>query len=205
MEWAERAFAIFQDVAPEQVEQWAKSGELASQASGFLAHMEHALLIEQAVRLTELPAAIEQARTKLELPLRLVIIDYLGLLTGDGRDAYERASSVGRGLKQVAKEAKVAIIVASQVSRAGGDGSEPVTLPMLRDSGVIEESLDFLLGAWRPGKASELSPVESTVLRDVMRVAVLKNRKGPDGRVVDLRFRPDSRRLYQEADPLVTT
>ena len=100
-------------------------------------------------------------------------------------------------MKTLAKAEQVAIVVALQVSRAGGDGSEPVTIAMLRDSGVLEESLDFLLGGWRPGKAAHLSPEEQVELRDVMRVAILKNRKGQDGRIVDLHFRAESRRLHE--------
>jgi replicative DNA helicase len=203
IEWAERALAIFADVAPEQVEQWAHRNELGRQATDFLERMQHARVIDEFVRLDDLPAAFAQARAQFRVPLRLVLIDYLGLLETPGRDTYERASKVGVGLKRIAKDEKVAIVVAAQVSRAGGDGSEPVTLPMLRDSGVIEESLDFVLGAWRPGKANDLTPPEKLNLRDVMRVAVLKNRKGADGRIVDLRFRPDSRRLYEDADPFV--
>lgn len=200
LEWAERALAIFEDVRPEEVEAWAKTGELAGQVSRFLDHMRHALVVEEAVALNDLRSAIQQAREKLTVPLRLVLVDYLGLLGATGKDAYERSSAVGKGLKQVAKAEKVVVIVASQVSRAGGDGSEPVTLSMLRDSGVIEESLDFLIGAWRPGKSVNIGDGEALALRDVMRVAILKNRKGQDGRVVDLHFRPDSRRLYEPDD-----
>ena len=201
LEWAERALAIFANVPPEQVEEWAKQGELGRHAADFLEHMRNAVVIEEPVKLLELGAAIEQARQRLSVPLRLVLIDYLGLLGATGRDAYERASAIGHGLKEVAKAQKVAIVVATQLSRAGGDGSEPVTLPMLRDSGVIEEAVDFLIGAWRPEKASNLSPADALSLRDVLRASILKNRKGASGRWVDLRFRPDSRRLYEEADP----
>lgn len=200
-EWAERALAIFADVAPETVEAWAKQGELGHEAAAFLEHMENAVVIDEYVRLTELRQAFAQARERLQVPLRLVMIDYLGLLDAVGQGPYERASAVGKGLKQIAKEEKVAIVVAMQVSRAGGDGSEPVSIAMLRDSGVLEEALDFLLGAWRPGKSNNLSPPDALNLRDVMRVAVLKNRKGQDGRVVDLRFHNDSRRLFEECDP----
>jgi len=201
LEWAERALAIFADVAPEQVEHWAKQGELATLAAEFLDAMANALVIEHPVALDELPAAFAEARSRLPVPLRLVLVDYLGLVGTSGRDAYERASAVGRGLKEVAKQEKVAIIVATQLSRAGGDGTEPVSLPMLRDSGVIEEALDFLIGAWQPARAANASPADAIALRDVLRVAILKNRKGASGRFVDLRFRPDSRRLYEEADP----
>jgi replicative DNA helicase len=198
-EYVERALAIHADVAPEQVEAWARQGELAERAASFLERMRNRLLVEEALSLTDLPAAFAEARERLSVPLRLVLIDYLGLVGGEGRTAYEIASSVGKGLKQLAKAEHVAIVVAMQLSRAGGDGSEPVTLSMLRDSGVIEESLDFLLGCWRPGKAQGLGPAEALELRDVMRVALLKNRKGADGRIVDLRFRELSRRLYEES------
>jgi hypothetical protein len=40
--------------------------------------------------------------------------------------------------------------------------------------------------------------VETLAVRGVMRVQVLKNRKGEDGRKVDLTFRPESRRLVEE-------
>jgi replicative DNA helicase len=204
-EWAERAVAISSDVAPEVVETWARKGELGKHVRSFLERYSRALVVEDAVRLAELPAVIAEARTRLPVPLRLVLVDYLALLGVDGRDAYERASTLGRGLKAVAKQEKVPIVVAMQLSRAGGDGSEPVSLTMLRDSGVLEESLDFLLGCWRPGKAANLSPPDALDLADVLRVALLKNRKGRDGRIVDLRFRPESRRLYEEADPFVET
>jgi replicative DNA helicase len=200
-EWLERDFAMWADVAPEQVEEWARQGELGKHAAGFLDRMSNARVIEEGIALNELVAAIEQTRATLTVPLRAVLIDYLGLLNATGRDAYERASAVAKGMKKVAKATRLPIVVACQLSRAGGNGSEPVTIEMLRDSGVIEESLDFLLGCWRPGKAGNLAPPEAIELQDTLRVAILKNRKGRDGRVVDLTFRPQSRRLVELADP----
>jgi replicative DNA helicase len=201
LEWAERALAVFADVPPEQVEAWAKEGELGRHAAEFLARMRNVRVIDDPVSLNGLGAAIEHAREALDVPLRVVLVDYLGLLGVTGRDAYERASTIAKTLKLTAKEQQVAMIVACQVSRAGGNGSEPVTIEMLRDSGVIEESLDFLIGAWRPEKAANLSPADAAQVRDLMRVAILKNRKGRDGRVVDLYFRSESRRLFELADP----
>ena len=199
-EWVERQVAIYADVAPEQVETWAKEGSLGVNTVDFLERMENVLLCEEALRLRDLHDVIEEARGRLKVPLRLVVVDYLGLLSADGRDAYERASTLGKGLKELAKTESLAVVVAMQLSRAGGDGSQPVTIDMLRDSGVLEEALDFLVGAWRPGKATGLSLPDELDLRDVMRVRLLKNRKGNDGRVVDLRFRGESRRLYEPSE-----
>jgi hypothetical protein len=203
LEWAERALAIHADVSPEQVEGWARQGTLLEHAKPFLERTRHQLLIDEPLALETLPAALADARARLTVPLQLVLVDYLGLLGSTGRDAYERASALGKGLKLAAKDERVAVVVAMQLSRAGADGSKPVSLEMLRDSGVLEESMDFLLGCWRPGKAEGLTPPERFELSDVMRVSILKNRKGLDGRTVDLRFRPESRRLY-EPDPMVT-
>jgi len=200
-EWVERSLAIHADVSPEQVEEAARERRLGDLAGGFLERMRNARVVDEPLTLDDVPAALQEARDSLQVPLRLVLVDYLGLLRTAGTDAYQRASALGVGLKALAKSEDVPIVVAVQLSRAGGDGSQPVSMDMLRDSGVLEESLDFLLGAWRPGKQKDLPLPDAISLRDVLRVAVLKNRKGPDGRQVDLHFRPDSRRLYEEADP----
>jgi hypothetical protein len=199
-EWAERALAIHADVSPEEVEARARNGKLGELAGPFLERMRNAVVIDEPLALAGLPDAFADARLQLAVPLRLVLVDYLGMLGSDGRDAYERASALGQGLKQLAKAEQVPIFVAMQLSRAGGDGSEPVSMAMLRDSGVLEESLDFLLGAWRPGKVQSLTPPEAVALRDTLRVAILKNRKGEDGRIVDLLFRAASRRLYEPSE-----
>jgi replicative DNA helicase len=200
-EWLERQLAIHLDEPPERIEELAKDGGLGSEIGRFLERMRHALVIDQPLSLHALPGAFNAARERLgDVPLRLVVIDYLGLLEVSGRDAYERASTIGKGLKNVAKQERVAVVVAMQLSRAAGDGHDAVTLSMLRDSGVLEEAMDFVVGAWRPGKAANLDPITSMELRDVLRVALLKNRKGLDGRVVDLRFRPDSRQVYEPAE-----
>jgi len=197
VEWAERALAIYADVAPEQVEIWAKERTLEERASSFVAASRNVLLCEEAVNIANLGSLVEQARER--IPVRLLMIDYLGLLHSNGRDTYERASTIGKALKEVAKRYRVSIVVAMQLSRAGGDGSTPVTLDMLRDSGVIEEAMDFVIGCWRPGKNQDADPLEQLQMEDVMRCQLLKNRKGHDGRVVDLVFRAQSRKLFEQA------
>jgi replicative DNA helicase len=195
-EWAERALAIHEGVEPSRIEAIAKDNEHSKAA--FLARMENVRIVERGVALDELPSLVLEGRASLAVPLRLLLIDYLGMLRVRG-DAYERASRIGMGLKQLAKAERLAIIVAMQVSRAGGDGSCPVGLEMLRDSGVLEESVDFLIGAWQPGRADGLSEVEEKELKNVLRIRVLKSRKGGDGKTMDLHFHAQSRCLYEEA------
>ncbi len=203
--WVERAVAIQEDIAPEQVEASAIQGD-RERGRRMSERLQHALLIEDMVALNELPAVIARTREMLTVPLRLVTIDYLGLLGVTGKNAYERASEIGVGLMNIAKTERVSIIVAVQLSRAGADASKPVTDDMIRDSGVISQSLSFTLGCWRPGEAEGLTDEEADEHGDTLTVGVIKNRNGVQGRRgrwVDLRFHPLSRRLYEPADPFV--
>ncbi len=75
--------------------------------------------------------------------LVLVVIDYLGLMTGRGRDRNAEVSGISRELKLAAKEFNVPFLVLSQLSRAPeiracGDNRRPV-LSDLRDSGTLEQ------------------------------------------------------------------
>ena len=140
-EWAERQVAIATGLAPEQVEAAAREERLDKVLGDSLQRLENAVICEDALALHELPGVLSDARSRLAVPLRLVMLDYLGLVGAQGKSDYERTSALGRGLKQLAKAELVALVVAMQLSRAGGDGSKPVSLEMLRDSGVLEESL----------------------------------------------------------------
>lgn len=90
LEWAERALAIHTGESPERVEEWAKQGELARNSAEFVERMRNALVVEQAVRIDELPVVFAHARQRLTVPLRLVLVDYLGLL-GSNRQRRLRA------------------------------------------------------------------------------------------------------------------
>jgi len=184
-EWFERQWAIFENLPPEEIEKLARMDDVGP-PTRFLQRMQYTLLCEKPLQLDDIPYVIQEARQRLDQPLRCVYVDYLGLLSAPGKDPYERTSVVGKGLKELAKQEHVAVIVAMQLSRKGGDGTQPVTLEMMRDSGVIEEAMDFLLGLWRPSLDS----------KDML-VRVLKNRKGASGRQVKLTFKTPSMQVLE--------
>jgi len=78
-----------------------------------------------------------------------VVIDYLGYIrdTKAGTN-YEKVTRTAKGIKELAKLTDTRILLLVQTSRAGEDGSAPVKLHHLRDSGAVEESADYILGAW---------------------------------------------------------
>lgn len=156
------------------------------------ASWDHVVTVEKPCSVGQLDHLIEGARSKglWRAPLRLVAVDYLGMLTPDkpGGKAYEYVSEMARELKRIAKRHRVALITACQVGRQGESGGTALTLRSARDSGVIEESADHLWGIWRPSLSEELTEAEKVSRRSEMTVRILKQRNGPAPITVPLTF-----------------
>lgn len=124
-----------------------------------------------------------------------VVIDYLGYIRPPrgAADGYQAVSQNARAIKQLAKKHNCAIFLLVQTSRGnGGTGAEPVTMDAARDSGAIEESVDFMLGFWRPSLATP-----GSILRyDTMMCRLLKNRNGSPAEV-SMTFDTNSLRVYE--------
>lgn len=89
---------------------------------------------------------------KLEHNLGLVIIDYLQLMTGNGRtdSRQQEISEISRSLKALAREIQAPVIALSQVNRACE--ARPDHRPMmsdLRESGSIEQDADVIMFLYR--------------------------------------------------------
>ena len=111
--------------------------------------------------------------------LGLVIIDYLGLMNSERRSD-NKANEIGeisRGLKLMAMEFKIPILLCSQLSRDMEKRKKEEKRPQLsdlRDSGAIEQDADIVLFLYR-----ETSPDESeAALQSTVEVIVAKNRHG---------------------------
>lgn len=87
-------------------------------------------------------------RLQMESGLDVIMIDYLGLMTGVGKfgSRQEEVSSISRSLKALASELGVPVIALSQLSRAptGRTNHRPV-LSDIRDSGAIEQDADVVM------------------------------------------------------------
>lgn len=89
---------------------------------------------------------------KLEHNLSLVVIDYLQLMTGNGRtdSRQQEISEISRSLKALAREIQAPVIAISQVNRACE--TRPDHRPMmsdLRESGSIEQDADVVMFLYR--------------------------------------------------------
>ena len=119
----------------------------------------------------------------------LLIVDYLQYFSRGFRGKpYERVSDAAMELKAVGKEEDCALIVPSQVNRAVEHG-KPVTTDDARDSGVVEETGDFVIGMYRPDQVQERNGNgEMHEQNGVYNLQLLKSRHGGKGRQFNMRF-----------------
>lgn len=118
---------------------------------------------------------------------RQVMLDYLGYFAKGckGSGAYEKTTNAAMALKAEAKAAEVGIIAPHQVNRTAQDG-RPLEADSARDSGAVEETADLLVSLYRPDEA--IAPTADAMPSSVVRLGVLKNRKGGKGMVTSLVF-----------------
>jgi len=122
-------------------------------------------------------------RLQAERPLGLVVLDYLQLMSGRGRyeNRVQEISSLSRGLKMLAKELNVPMLVLSQLSRAPETrpGDHRPQLSDLRESGSIEQDADVVAFIFR----EEFYKPEREDLRGVAELLLSKQRNGPTGKI----------------------
>ena len=91
-------------------------------------------------------------KIKLKYPgLSLVVVDYLQLMDGEGKDNNSKLGEISKGLKNIAKQFNVRVIACSQLSRLcemREDNKRPI-LSDLRDSGTIEQDADIVAMVYR--------------------------------------------------------
>ncbi len=127
-------------------------------------------------------------RMKVNQKVKIIFIDYIGLITSENEDApvYDQQSAISKSLKSLARELEIPIVVLCQVARAA-EGDEP-NLAQLRGSGSIEQDADmvmFIHGA-RTKQTEEEGQSTSPAVLD-RKLIVAKQRNGPIGDV-DLLF-----------------
>ncbi len=112
------------------------------------------LYIDDTPGLTIAALRARARRLKRQKGIGMVIVDYLQLLQGTGRNAndnrVQEISEISRGLKTLAKELNVPVIGLSQLSRAVEQREDKrPQLSDLRESGSIEQDADIVLFIYR--------------------------------------------------------
>jgi replicative DNA helicase len=112
------------------------------------------LYIDDTPGLTIAALRTRARRLKRQKGIGLIVVDYLQLLQGTGKNSNENRvqeiSEISRGLKQLAKELDLPVIGLSQLSRAVEQREDKrPQLSDLRESGSIEQDADIVLFIYR--------------------------------------------------------
>lgn len=156
-------------------EDWVKLGK----ASGVLAEVP--IYIDDTPGLSSAELRAKCRKAKLEKGLGMVVIDYLQLMEGKGKNdsRQQEISEISRSLKILAKELNIPVIALSQLSRAPEQRPDhrPV-LSDLRESGSIEQDADIVMFLYRDDYYNP-----DTEKKNVAEVIIAKNRQGSTGTV----------------------
>lgn len=117
--------------------------------------------------------------------LRLVVVDYLGLVQSDLRGAtiYERVTANSNALKRLARSLGVPILCLAQLNRASEQRPDKQpTMADLRDSGAIEQDADAVLLLHRPAFYWPDSQKPKPYQAELLEVNLVKNRHGGTGK-----------------------
>ncbi len=181
---------------------------------GYLSRTNHNKLIHAADALVSAPiflddtAGLEIAelrararRMKVKHDIQLIVVDYLQLLRSPEYSRQSRQveiSMVSAGLKAMAKELNLPVLVLSQLSRAAEqrDKTEKPKLSDLRDSGSIEQDADIVMFLQRPSRIAGHPDHDNETLA---LVDVAKNRNGPTADDIRLEFMSEYTRFRDSA------
>jgi len=147
---------------------------------------ETQIYLDDTPALTPLQLHTKCRRLHMEIGLDLVIVDYLQLMTGDERseNRVQEVSYISRSLKTLARELRVPVLAAAQLSRAVEQRSDKKPLLSdLRESGSLEQDADVVLFIYRPDTYDS-----DTLKQNIAEIVVAKHRNGPVG-TVELVFR----------------
>jgi len=162
-----------------------------SEAMGEMA--EAPIYLDDTPGLSVLEMRTKARRAAHDHPLGVIIVDYLQLMQGSGRDNGNRVqevSEISRGLKLIARELNVPVIALSQLSRSVESRSPQVPqLADLRESGSIEQDADIVMFIYREAYYNP-----ETERENITDLIIAKHRNGPVGKV-ELYFHPERLRF----------
>jgi replicative DNA helicase len=182
-------------------------------ANGKMSDNEYAILRDKVEKLSSAPIYINDQpainiyelraqcrRLQNAHGIKMVIIDYLQLMSGGGDKGMNREqeiSSISRSLKGLAKELNIPVIALSQLNRSveSRGGEKKPMLSDLRESGSIEQDADMVMFLYRPEYYNLNEGQDGASLKGVSEIIIAKHRNGPTGSI-ELRFNKNFGRFY---------
>lgn len=144
------------------------------------------LFINDSSGITPVEIRTSARKLKAEHDVQLIIVDYLQLVRPSRRfDTREQeVAHISSSLKSLAKELKIPVLAASQLSRSAEKGERRPRLSDLRESGAIEQDADVVLFISRQEcecPRDEECTCGKRALENIAEIDMKKNRNGPIG------------------------
>lgn len=155
------------------------------------------------VNLTDIKAKVIQLKHKGQLDI--LFIDYLQLMDAEpstrSGNREQEVAKISRGLKILAMEYKIPIIVLCQLNRESEKRNDKrPRLADLRESGSLEQDADGTLLLHRPWMAGITQTETGESTENTAELIIAKWRNGQANVVIDLGFDGDKMRFYDLAD-----
>ena len=169
---------------------------------------EAPLYIDETEGVSVMELRTKARRLVKEHGVKLIMIDYLQLMTASGMNynsRQEEVSLISRSLKGMAKELNIPVLALSQLnrgveSRNGPEGKRP-QLSDLRESGAIEQDADMVIFLHRPAYYGIYMSSDGLIdYTDKAEVIISKHRKGATG-IVMMKFVGEFTRFENCEDP----
>jgi replicative DNA helicase len=143
--------------------------------------------------------------------VKLFVVDYLQLLHSTARRADNRQqeiADISNGVKALAKELNVPVIVLAQLNRESEREKREPRLSDLRESGAIEQDADLVALLYRDLKDKKDGEDEEDAGHSYdglpVNLLVAKQRNGPAGEIVRLTFLKGYTRFESRADDKIS-
>jgi replicative DNA helicase len=154
------------------------------------------IFLDDTAAITPLQLQTKCRRLHQEHQLDLIIVDYLQLMTGDRRidNRVQEVSHISRSLKVLARDLKVPVLAAAQLSRAVEQRADKrPMLSDLRESGSLEQDSDVVLFIHRP------DALEEGPNQNLAEIIVAKHRNGPTHSGIQMVFLKNLARFVDAA------
>jgi replicative DNA helicase len=179
---------------------------------GLLSKEERSSIFEISGELTKAPMYIDDTssrtvaeisavarRLKRQDDLKLIVIDYIGLITPENPDEprQEQVAKIARHLKLLARELQVPVLCLSQLNRQADSrgGNERPRLSQLRESGAIEQDADVVMFVHRDEMGMSREQAQEKGLAGKAELIVAKQRNGATDDI-DLFFKKEWTRFF---------
>lgn len=135
-------------------------------------------------------------RMKIEHGIKLIVVDYLQLMTAKSESREREIAMISRGLKAVAKDLNVPVIAVAQLNRsAEARTDKKPNLSDLRESGAIEQDADSVVFVYRPEYYRMNKMDDGTDSEGKAVFIIAKQRNGATGEVT-LGFKKETATFY---------